>query len=63
MKIQAAVSRGLGRPLSIEEVDLAQPQRDEVLIRLVASGVCHTDAESINGRELKLIKIELVDES
>lgn len=50
MKIQAAVSRGLGRPLSIEEVDLAQPQRDEVLIRLVASGVCHTDAESINGR-------------
>lgn len=50
MKIQAAVSRGLSRPLSIEEVDLAQPQRDEVLIRLVASGVCHTDAESINGR-------------
>lgn len=50
MKIQAAVSRDAGKPLQIEEVELADPGPDEVLIKIVATGVCHTDAESMNGR-------------
>jgi aryl-alcohol dehydrogenase len=50
MKIQAAVSHGIGESLKIEEVELAAPGADEVLIKIVATGVCHTDAESMNGR-------------
>lgn len=50
MKIQAAVSHSRGEPLKIEEVELADIGADEVLIKIVATGVCHTDAESINGR-------------
>lgn len=50
MKIQAAVSHNVGEMLKIEEVELMEPGSDEVLIKIVATGVCHTDAESINGR-------------
>jgi len=50
MKIQAAISHGVGEPLKIEEVELTEPGAEEVLIRIVATGVCHTDAESMNGR-------------
>lgn len=50
MKIQAAVSHSTGEPLKIEEVELAEPGAEEVLIKIVATGVCHTDAESMNGR-------------
>ncbi len=41
--IQAAVAREAGQPLHLESVTLDQPSDDEVLVRLVASGVCHTD--------------------
>ncbi|WP_087974759.1 NAD(P)-dependent alcohol dehydrogenase [Oceanobacillus rekensis] len=50
MDIKAAVSRDVGEELKIEEVELMEPDADEVLIKIVATGVCHTDAESINGR-------------
>jgi aryl-alcohol dehydrogenase len=43
MKITAAVLRGARSPFSIEELELAEPQSNEVLVRMVASGVCHTD--------------------
>lgn len=43
MKITAAVTHKLGQ-LSIEEVELAEPKASEALIKIVASGVCHTDA-------------------
>jgi aryl-alcohol dehydrogenase len=43
MKIKAAVVREAGAPFSIEEVELAAPQADELLVRMVAVGVCHTD--------------------
>ena len=43
MKIQAAVVREAGKPFQIEEVDLAPPKAGEILIKVVASGVCHTD--------------------
>jgi aryl-alcohol dehydrogenase len=41
--IKAAVVRAAGDPFRIEEVRLGLPRRDEVLVRVVACGVCHTD--------------------
>jgi len=43
MKIKAAVVYELNGPYIIEEIDLAEPKADEVLVKIVASGVCHTD--------------------
>jgi aryl-alcohol dehydrogenase len=43
MKIQAAVTRARSAPMSLEMLDLAEPRDDEILVRLVATGVCHTD--------------------
>ncbi len=42
-KIQAAVLRPNRARLAIESLELEGPRDDEVLVRLVASGVCHTD--------------------
>lgn len=44
MKMKAALLREEGSPFSIEEVELMEPKANEVLIKIVASGVCHTDA-------------------
>ncbi|MCH8536681.1 MAG: S-(hydroxymethyl)glutathione dehydrogenase/class III alcohol dehydrogenase [Alkalimonas sp.] len=49
IKARAAVAWGPGQPLSIEEVDLMPPQQGEVLVRIVATGVCHTDAYTLSG--------------
>jgi S-(hydroxymethyl)glutathione dehydrogenase/alcohol dehydrogenase len=49
MKTRAAVAWEPGKPLSIEEVDLQEPQKGEVLVRVVATGVCHTDAFTLSG--------------
>ena len=43
MKIRAAVTRAKAAPMSLESIDLEEPRDDEVLVRLVATGVCHTD--------------------
>ena len=43
MKIKAAVVYNPGDPYIIEEVDLADPKESEVLVKITASGVCHTD--------------------
>jgi aryl-alcohol dehydrogenase len=43
MQITAAVARGIGTPFVLETVTLAEPRPDEVLVRLVATGICHTD--------------------
>lgn len=43
MKITAAVARGQAADFSIEEVELEEPRDDEVLVRMVAVGICHTD--------------------
>jgi len=51
IKTQAAVAWGPGQPLSIEEVDLMHPQKGEVLVRIVATGVCHTDAYTLSGSD------------
>ena len=47
MKTRAAVAWEAGKPLEIEMLDLEGPKAGEVLIRNVASGVCHTDYDSL----------------
>ncbi len=49
MKIKAAVQRAIAQPLTIEEVELADPGPDEVLVKTVACGVCHSDLHALNG--------------
>lgn len=49
MKVKAAVAWGPNQPLKIETVDLEGPKKGEVLVRIVASGVCHTDAYTLSG--------------
>jgi len=51
MKSRAAVAWEAGKPLEIEEIDVQGPQAGEVLIRLVATGVCHTDAFTLTGAD------------
>jgi S-(hydroxymethyl)glutathione dehydrogenase/alcohol dehydrogenase len=51
VKIRAAVLEEFGRPLEIQEVDLAEPKAGEVLVRLVACGVCHTDLFTASGAD------------
>lgn len=51
IKTRAAVAWGPGQPLSIEEVDLMPPQQGEVLVKLIATGVCHTDAYTLSGAD------------
>jgi len=51
MKTRAAVAWEAGKPLEIEEVDLGKPQAGEVLVQIVATGVCHTDAFTLSGAD------------
>jgi S-(hydroxymethyl)glutathione dehydrogenase/alcohol dehydrogenase len=51
MKIRAAVLEEFGQPLVVQEVDLQEPQAGEVLVRLVACGVCHTDLYTASGAD------------
>ena len=49
LKSRAAVAFAAGEPLQIVEVDVAPPRAGEVRVRIVASGVCHTDAFTLSG--------------
>ena len=51
MKTRAAVARGAGRPLEIEEIELAGPRAGEVLVEIKATGVCHTDEFTLSGAD------------
>jgi S-(hydroxymethyl)glutathione dehydrogenase/alcohol dehydrogenase len=51
MKVKAAVAWEPKRPLEIEQIDLEGPRRGECLVRLAATGVCHTDAYTLSGRD------------
>src|SRR6478735_3983050 len=52
MKIRAAVLESFEAPLEVQELDLAEPEPGEVLVRLVACGVCHTDLYTASGADL-----------
>ena len=49
IKSRAAVAWAAGQPLSIEEIDVMLPRAGEVLIKITATGVCHTDAFTLSG--------------
>src|ERR1041385_3589252 len=51
MKTRAAIAWEPKRPLEIEEIDLAGPRAGEVLLRVIATGVCHTDAYTLSGAD------------
>ncbi len=51
MKVRAAVAWEAAKPLEIEEIELEGPKPGEVLVRLAATGVCHTDAYTLSGRD------------
>ena len=51
MEVKAAVAYEAGKPLSVETVNLEGPKAGEVLIEIKASGICHTDAYTLSGRD------------
>jgi len=51
MKVKAAICWEPRTPLAIDEIELDGPKAGECLVRLVASGVCHTDAYTMSGRD------------
>jgi S-(hydroxymethyl)glutathione dehydrogenase/alcohol dehydrogenase len=51
VKIRAAVLERFGEPLEVQELELAEPRAGEVLVRLVACGVCHTDLYTASGAD------------
>jgi len=51
MRMRAAVLEDFGEPLVVQEVELAEPAVGEVLVRLVACGVCHTDMYTASGAD------------
>jgi len=71
MKIRAAVLNASpvaapyaqSRPLRIEELDLAPPGRDEVLVRIRAAGLCHSDLSVIDGNRLRPVPMVLGHEA
>ena len=51
MDVRAAVALEAGKPLSIETVELDGPKAGEVLIEIKATGICHTDAYTLSGKD------------
>jgi S-(hydroxymethyl)glutathione dehydrogenase/alcohol dehydrogenase len=51
VKVRAAVLEEFGRPLVVQQVDLAEPKAGEALVRLEACGVCHTDLYAASGAD------------
>ena len=51
MRIRAAVLEEFAQPLEVQEIDLAEPKSGEVLVRLTACGVCHTDLYTASGAD------------
>jgi len=51
MKVKAAVAHKAAAPLAIETVELEGPKKDEVLVEIKATGICHTDAFTLSGAD------------
>ncbi|WP_369612884.1 S-(hydroxymethyl)glutathione dehydrogenase/class III alcohol dehydrogenase [Marinobacter sp. RI1] len=51
IKSKAAIAWGPGQPLSVEEVDVMPPKAGEVRVKVIATGVCHTDAFTLSGED------------
>ena len=51
MKTRAAVAWAAGKPLSIETVEIDGPKAGEVLVEVMATGICHTDQYTLSGQD------------
>jgi S-(hydroxymethyl)glutathione dehydrogenase/alcohol dehydrogenase len=51
VKVRAALARVAGAPLEVTEVDLEGPRAGEALVEIKATGICHTDAYTLSGRD------------
>lgn len=51
IKCKAAVAWEAGKPLSIEEIEVDPPKAGEVRVKILATGVCHTDAYTLSGKD------------
>ena len=51
MKVRAALARAAGAPLEVTEVDLEGPKAGEALVEIKATGICHTDAYTLSGKD------------
>ncbi len=49
MRTRAAVLREINQPWSVEEIELDPPKRGEVLVKMAASGLCHSDEHAYDG--------------
>jgi propanol-preferring alcohol dehydrogenase len=47
--MKAAVVRELGKPLEIQEVPVPEPKENQILVRIAATGICHTDLHAVKG--------------
>ena len=71
MKIRAAVLHQMGkerpydqsRPLSIEEVELKKPEAGEILVKIHAAGLCHSDLSVIDGNRPRQVPMVLGHEA
>lgn len=61
--VRAAVFYGPGKPMEIETLQLADPQADEVLIKVLATGLCHTDMHILEGLQEQAVPAVLGHES
>ncbi|MET0987627.1 MAG: alcohol dehydrogenase catalytic domain-containing protein, partial [Steroidobacteraceae bacterium] len=62
-KVRAAVFYGPGKPLEIETLELDDPRADEVLIKVLATGLCHTDLHMMDGFQPQAVPAVLGHES
>src|SRR4029450_2546362 len=60
MAIKAAIFRQVRAPLSIESIDMDTPRRREVLVRTVATGVCHSDLHLVAGTSRSTVDVPKV---
>src|ERR1700732_4337829 len=51
MKTRAAIAWGAGKPLTVETIDVGDPHAGEVLVEIMATGICHTDAYTLSGAD------------
>jgi len=53
IRCMAAIAWEAKKPLSVEEIEVGVPQSGEVRIKILYSGICHTDAYTLSGIDLK----------
>lgn len=51
---KAAVCEEAGKPLKIKEIELKEPEEGQILVKVLANGICHSDAMVIQGQMGKL---------